>query len=498
METLRKNPHIYEINLMTWLHDLSRTQGYEVNLKAVPPGEWRRLKDLGMDLIWLMGIWKRSPDSIKKARGVHGLVQKCRTIFDDFEIKDIAGSPYAVHDYVPDPIFGSHEELKALKKQMEEEGLFLILDFVPNHTACDHPWIKIHPEYYIMDQPKESNGCGEGFFLADSLQGNVCIAHGKDPYFPPWTDTAQINYARLEAHKAMTELLNGLLTCCHGLRCDMAMLPLKEVFRETWGRYLREEWNAGEFWALAIEGLRSKGIPFLLLAEAYWGKENDLLNLGFRGAYDKQLYDLMVQGNIQGVKNHLLAPVANQEKMVRFLENHDEPRAMQTFGPDRIKCAMVIHSTLPGMRFWQRGQFEGNRIRVPVQVRRAPTETIHDDLKDFAVKLLNEVNHPVLHEGGWEICSTQGWPDNPSHQSFLAWCWRKGEHRRLVVSNFSTSPAQGYVRLPPNWLPAGEQLLLTDPLKSDSFLRSTKETDESGLYVGLNKHDFHFFRVEEG
>lgn len=483
---------------MTWLHDLNRKEGYEVNLRNIPPREWRRLKDVGMDLIWLMGIWQRSPHSIKEARGEPSLVQECRTIFDDFEIADIAGSPYAVHDYVPDPTFGSEEDLKALKKQMEGEGLFLILDFVPNHTACDHHWIKTHPEYYILDKPKESSGCSEGFFLADSMKGKVCIAHGKDPYFPPWTDTAQINYARPETLRAMTELLTRLATYCHGLRCDMAMLPLKEVFRESWGRYLREEWNAEEFWALTIDCLRSKGIPFLLLAEAYWGKEKDLLNLGFHCAYDKHLYDLMVEGDIQGLRNHLLAPVANQAKMVRFLENHDEPRAIKAFGPDRIKCAMVIHSTLPGMRFWQHGQFEGNRIRVPVQVRRAPKEIIDDDLKDFTVRLLNEVNHPALHEGGWEICSTQGWPDNPSHQNLLAWCWRKGEYRRLVVMNFSTSPAQGYVRLPTNWLHEGEQFLLSDPLKGENFLRSAKETDQSGLYVGLDKHDFHFFRVEKG
>jgi hypothetical protein len=480
MKTIRNNPHIYEINLMTWLHELSRKEGYEVNLRNIPQRECRFLKELGMDLIWLMGIWERSPHSKKRARGEPGLVKESRSIFDDFKMEDITGSPYAVHDYTPDPTFG------------------FILDFVPNHTACDHHWIRMYPENYIHEVPKGRDECNEGFFLTDSMRGEVCIAHGKDPYFPPWTDTAQINYSNPKTLMAVADVLSHLADYCHGLRCDMAMLSLKEIFNQTWSKYLKEPHHAEEFWPMAIERLRSKGTSCLLLAEAYWGKEMDLLNFGFHYAYDKTLYDLLVAGDIQGLRNHLSAPVAHQQKMIRFLENHDEPRALKAFGRDRIKCALVVHATLPGMRFWQHGQFEGNRIRVPVQVRRAPLETIDHDLKEFTVKLLNEVNHPVFHDGTWEMCSIEGWPDNPSHQDLLAWCWRKGEHRRLVVTNYSTSPAQGYVRLPMNWLPSVEQFLLSDPLKGEKFFRSKTETDQSGLYVGLEKSDFHFFSVEKG
>ena len=498
MKTVRKNPHIYEINLMTWLHELHRKEGYEVNLRNIPQREWRFFKELGMDLIWLMGVWQRSPDSKKRAKGESGLVQECRSIFDDFEMEDITGSPYAVHDYVPDPVFGSTEDLKRLKEQIEDEGLLLILDFVPNHTACDHRWTQMHPEYYILEAPSGSDECNEGFFLTDSIKGKVCIAHGKDPYFPPWTDTAQINYCNPETLTAMTDLLTFLMDYCHGLRCDMAMLALKEIFNQTWNRYLKEPHHTKEFWPMAIERLKSEGRGSLLLAEAYWGKEVDLLNFGFHYAYDKTLYDLMVSGDLQGLRKYLSKPVTDQQKMIRFLENHDEPRAIKTLGRDRIKCASVIHATLPGMRFWQHGQFEGNRIRVPVQVRRTPLETIDHDLKDFTLKLLNEVNHPVFHDGTWEMCSTEGWPDNASHRNLLAWCWRKGEQRRLVVSNYSTSSAQGYVRLPINWLPMVEQFLLSDPLKGERFLRSKEETDQGGLYVGLEKNDFHFFNVGKG
>ncbi len=498
MSTLRKNPHIYEINLMTWLFELTRREGREINLKNIPRGEWRRLKEMGMDLIWLMGIWERSPCSVDRARDAAPLVEACRSILKDFEMRDIAGSPYAIHDYIPDYRFGSAEDLLALKKTLEDEGLSLILDFVPNHTACDHPWVKKNPQRYIRQNPTGGENCREGFFLADTGSGKQCIAHGKDPYFPPWTDTAQINYGNPETLEAMADLLVGLATYCHGLRCDVAMLVLRDVFQKTWGAFLRKPEDAGEFWPAAISRLRSNNDRCLLIAEAYWGRGAELISTGFDYVYDKDLYDLMVRRDIRGLRHTLSRPVADQERMLRFLENHDEPRAIEAFGRERIKAAMLIHATLPGMRFWQHGQFEGGRVRVPVQLRRGPVEPVDQALLGFSERLMMEVSHPVFHEGHWEMCATSGWEDNPSHEMLLAWYWGLGHERRLVVINFSESSIHGYVKIRPEWLPEGEDLILTDPIKGERFPRSRSELQESGLFVGIEKGDFHFLNIDKG
>jgi hypothetical protein len=275
----------------------------------------------------------------------------------------------------------------------------------------------------------------------------------------------------------------------------MAMLALKDVFQATWGPYVKEAAEVPAFWPLAAERLRSSGQDCLLLAEAYWGREGELLEQGFDYAYDKTLYDLMREQDISGLRNYLSEPVGRQEKRVRFLENHDESRAMEAFGAQRVRSAMVMQATLPGMRFWQHGQFEGARIRVPVQLRRAPPEEVDQDLQVFSRALLSEVDHPVFHEGAWEICSTSGWADNRSHERLLAWTWCQGEERRLVAVNFSSAAAQGYVRLPTGWLPESEEIRLEDPLKGERFLRSRSETEQSGLYVGLGSGDFHFFNI---
>lgn len=496
MKTFRKNPHIYQINLMNWLSELSQREQKEITLSNIPEAEWEDIKSKGMDLVWMMGVWQRSPDAREKARKVVSLAEVGSAILPDFEIVDLSGSPYAIFAYVPDPQFGSVEELLALRGALEEKGLGLVLDFVPNHTSCDHPWVRENPGYYVQAGQTKREKCPEGFFCASDTQGKPCIAHGRDPYCEPWTDTAQVNYANQEAAVAMAETLLSISRFCHGLRCDMAMLVLTRVFRETWNQFLQDDMNHPEFWSTAIKRLRSSGHSCLLLAEAYWGVENELINLGFDYAYDKNFYDLLVKEDVQELKDYLSSGTKFQQKMIRFLENHDEERAMTVFGPERIQSAMVVHGTLPGMRFWQHGQFHGNRIRVPVQLRRGPVEPVQSELNGFSELLLREVNHPVFHDGAWNLCETYGWENNPSHRNLIAWCWRHKGERRLIVVNLTSYPSQGYVRFPEGWLPEEEGLLLRDPLKGERYLRSVYDLKKSGLYVDLEGRTFHFFRIE--
>lgn len=494
---IRRNPHIYEINLMTWLEELSLKEGHAITLGNIPREEWRYLKVLGMDIVWLMGMWQRSPYSRERARNEPVLKKEGENILPDFSVDDIEGSPYAVYDYTPDSRFGSKEDLLTLKNILEEEGLLLFLDFVPNHTACDHRWICQYPDRYITKGVKDNNLCQEGFFLPLDHAHNKCVAHGKDPYFPPWTDTAQINYASRETVDAMAQTLLDLTAYCHGLRCDMAMLSIKEIFLKTWGEHLDVESNAPEFWPYAIERLKQDGTPFLLMAEVYWEMENVLLGFGFDYVYDKHLYDLMLKGDIDKIKVHISSPINEQEKMVRFLENHDEPRAFQLFGDGRIKIVMILHATLPGMRFWQYGQLEGRIHRLPVQIRRAPKEIPDHDLIAFGERLIKEVDHPVFHEGKFNICSTYGWQDNNSHVNLLAYSWEKNDEKRLVIINFSPFPSQGYVKLPEEWSFDHDNLILSDPIKNEDFERFTSDVVKDGLYVGLEPGDYHFFKLKE-
>lgn len=496
MIPLRKNPHFYQINLMQWLSELSTRERKRIDISRIPRREWASLRERGFDAVWLMGMWQRSPDSALKARGEPSLVEECRRILSDFHPDDIVGSPYAVFDYRPDPQYGSEDDLLNLKIALEEEGLLLLLDFVPNHTACDHPWTREHPDWYVQATQTDSGSCREGFYRPAGTSGRACIAHGKDPHFPPWTDTAQIDCFHPEALKGLLETVSRISRYCHGFRCDMAMLVVRRIFEETWAEHLKGERIEEEIWPLVIDRMGSAGRDCLWIAEVYWGMERELLHLGFDYTYDKGFYDLLVRQDIPGIKAYLCSPRIDHSRMVRFLENHDERRALETFGLERIRSAMVIHATVPGLRFWQHGQLQGMRNRVPVQLRRAPRERGFQDLEEFSDTLLGETDHPVFHNGHWVLCQTTGWEDNNSYQNLLVWSWRSGGNRRLIVVNFSSASAQGLVKISGEWLPEGETFTCYDPLKEDLFVRSSYEAQSTGLYVALSAWDFHFFRIE--
>ncbi len=497
MIALRNNPHIYEINLATWLNHLSGKEGRGLNLAQIPLAEWEDLKKKGMDAVWLMGIWERSPLSAKKARETKAIVDQCQAVLTDFKPNDICGSPYAVKSYRPEPRFGTFDDVVRLKEILHDYGLALVLDFVPNHTACDHAWVFESPYLYLQAAPVDKEKCPDGFFYAVSTpESRTCIAHGRDPYFSPWTDTAQLNYMNPRTQDAMVAVLQQVSTYCDGVRCDMAMLLLDEVFKDTWKGYLPEDAEAKEFWPIAINSSRSKKNNFVMVAEVYWGLGKKLLEAGFDFVYDKDLYDLLVQGNIAAIRKELCKPVPDQGRMLRFVENHDEPRALSVFGNQRIRSALVIHATLPGAKLWHHGQMEGNRLSIPVQLSRAPEEVTDEDLASFCGKLLREVNEPVFHEGIWQMCAIDGWPENQSHENLLAWSWQLSDERRIIIVNFSPSPSQGRIRVPCNWFQDVLHLRLWDPIKGDSYLRPAGEIKKNGLYAGLDGWDFHFFRIE--
>ena len=156
----------------------------------------------------------------------------------------------------------------------------------------------------------------------------------------------------------------------------------------------------------------------------------------------------MEHGDAESVRLHLLADPSYQEGMVRFIENHDEPRAAAAFPDGKGRAAAVAILTLPGARLLHEGQFEGWKVRLPVFLGRRPAEPVDQDLAAFYGRLLKETNRDLFRNGEWRLCERSGWPDNQSCQNILAWCWVKDDERCLVVVNFGPEPAQARVQVP--------------------------------------------------
>jgi Alpha amylase, catalytic domain len=482
-------PTIYEINTWVWLSELSARAGTSVTLSSVPAAEWDALAAHGFDAVWLMGVWERSPAGIAIASRNQNLLDDFKRALPDFRQQDNVGSPYCVRRYVVDGHLGGREGLAVARQELAKRGVRLILDFVPNHVAPDHPWVTEHPEYFVQGNLDDAKNDPASFL---NLGGRV-FACGRDPYFPAWQDVLQLNAFQLGLRQAILETVSSIASQCDGIRCDMAMLLLNSIFERTWGSRAGQK-PATEYWRDLIPAAKKAFPEFLFIAEAYWDLEWELQQQGFDFCYDKRLYDRLEHDNAESVRLHLCGDFAYQAKLLRFIENHDEPRAAATFSSAKERAAAVTISTLPGARLFHEGQFEARKIRLPVFLGRRPAESPDKGLEIFYHWLLDAINAPVFRDGQWALCKRTGWPDNSSYQNLVTWTWVKDKDRYLIAVNLSESAAQGHVQLAWDEL-QGKSWRLVDVLSGQTFERNGDDMREQGLYVDLKPWNWHFFRL---
>jgi hypothetical protein len=488
---LRSHPHLYQIHSWAWLDMLSREAGWLVKLGDVPDATWDRLHEAGFDIIYLMGIWQRSP------AGRHSFRTDANS-FADFDhalpgwtVESVIGSPFSILDYVPDPRIGTWADIDAVREKLHARGMRLILDFIPNHIGPDHPWITAHPDYLMQGTEADFHRNPSDFLLIEpDGRPPYFVARGRDPYFAPWADTAQIDYFNEGARAALVGMLKIIGSHCDGLRCDMAMLVLNGIFARTWSHLLRDRpVPAGEFWTAAIAALPP---DFVWMAEVYWDMEAELQSLGFTYTYDKRLYDGLKGGSSSELRNQLAADVAYQSRMARFIENHDEPRAVTTFGRDRVPVLAMLIATLPGLRFFHQGQFAGKKIHLPMPLNRAVDEPVDTALAVRYEKILKIADDPVFHGGEWSLLSVAAL--DAGGDNLIAYRWRSDAGYRLVVLNLAAGPAQGRIAIVAE-LGAGTQLEFKDVFNDELYVRDRADLQEQGLYVKLDGYGVHVFAI---
>ena len=243
--------------------------------------------------------------------------------------------------------------------------------------------------------------------------------------------------------------------------------------------------------------LRTRHPDTVLVAETYWNLEWELQQQGFSFCYDKRLYDRIIDTDAAAVRDHLRAGLGYQSRLMRFLENHDEPRIAARLPAAAERAAAVTIATLPGATLWHEGQFEGRRVRPPVFLARRPDETPDEDLAGWYRRLLAAVADHRVRAGVWRLLEASGWPDNQSCRNLLAWSWAGdgGIDRHLVVVNLSGQPAQGLISL--DWMDLrGRPSRLTDLLGGSVFERDGDELGSPGLFVALEPWQSYLLTVQ--
>ncbi|QIA65058.1 alpha-amylase [Vibrio astriarenae] len=380
-----KDKNIYEVNL--------RQYTQEGDIKAFM-NHLPRLKKMGVDILWLMPI--------------HPIGEK--------ERKGTLGSQYAVRDYLAlDPSLGTKEDLKALIDQAHDMGMYLILDWVANHTSWDNVWVDEHPEWYKRNEQGE-------------LYPYTYVDDKKTEY---WTDVIGLNYENKALWDGMTEAMAYWVNEFNidGFRCDVAgLVPTP-------------------FWEYATERLNKIKHLFML---AEWSKP-DLHDKAFDMTYDWGFYVLIgdiVTGkktvdDIPAYLDQLYVDYPHDAYRMVFTSNHDkntwEASDDEYFG-ESFEAFTVLAATLFGMPLIYSGQESGLDKRIeffekdPIDWKTYKYDELYTDL------LLLKRNNPALWNGAYGAKPTFFHTGNPNVITFV----RQKENNRVEVTINLSSETQEY------------------------------------------------------
>lgn len=472
---------IYEINTRVWLNEL------RVKLGDLPDDEILKIKSLGFNAVWLMGVWKSSAKGRDQALRDPFLLAEISGALPGFQPDDVASSPYAITGYEIDPLLGTDTDMVRFRKRLNGFGLKLILDFVPNHLALDHPLVESEPDLFINGTMEDLSGLPQSFFSPDG--GRTVLAYGKDPYYPAWSDVVQLNYFNPDTRRMMGDILEHIAGFCDGVRCDMAMLVLNAVHKKTWGDLLRFPEPDSEFWADVTGKIKGKYSDFVFIAEVYWGLENELTAAGFDFVCDKNYYDSLRNGNIPAIRSRLNEDACNT---LIFIENHDEDRAAVVFGEEKSMAAAFLMELSQGVKLIHQGQTEGYPVKQPLRLIKSVSGPVNKTLNVFYRKLTGSFQDLKSQEVQWAMTEpVRAWDGNQTHDHFLAFYSGSGY---LAAVNYSGVRSQCYLRFDTAGY-AGTDILFRDLMGTGEYVRPKQDVESRGLYLDIPPWAFHLFRI---
>ena len=550
-------PHLVLIakNSYVWLDQLSKWYARDIHrLDQIPEEELDKLAQEGITGLWLIGLWERSPASMR--------------------IKQIMGNPeavasaYSLRDYQIATDLGGWDALNSLRGRAWQKGIRLSADMVPNHMGIDSRWVIEHPDWFLslpyspypdysFNGPDLSNDEGVGIFIEDHYYDKTDAAvvfkrlnrwtgeasyiyHGNDGTSMPWNDTAQLDYLKAEVREAVIQAILAVAHQFPIIRFDAAMTLARKHIQRLWfpepgsggaipsrsehgiTRAQFDEAMPNEFWREVVDRVASEVPDTLLLAEAFWLMEGYFVcTLGMHRVYNSAfMHMLRDEDNAkyrQVMKNVLEFDPQVLKRFVNFMNNPDEKTAIEQFGDgDKYFGVCTLMSTLPGLPMFGHGQIEGFHEKYGMEYRRTYwNETPNDSLVrghewhifPFLHRryLFADVEHFLLYDFLT--------PDGHVNEDVFVYSNGYGSEQALVVYNNKFAEARGWVktsvaffdktagRLIHKTLSAGlglhgdevSYITFRDAASGLEYIRSSHEAVVNGLYLELGAYQRHVF-----
>jgi glycosidase len=484
-----KNPTLLQVSARPWLYLLSERKGKTIkSFKQIPDDVFADIQTKGFDYLWVMGVWSIGQEGIKHDRTTQSLVDGYKKILPDYKEADAIGCPYAITQYTCNPELcpGGDDDLTWLRNKLKSYNIKLMLDFVPNHSAHDSPWVKSNPTYYI--RKPSGDAADSSRYFSDG------IAFGNMQYSSAWTDVAQLNYWDSGLRTHMTNQLLKIAKYADGIRCDMAYIILNDYFGTTWSKELKAysySKPSKEFWTSAISSVKSKYPNTIFLAEVYGDYYTTLIDTGFDYTYDKTLLDRFHSEHLDNIRDWITHTKSQKQHMCRFLENHDDNRAVEHFGNSVTKAnaAALATYTLPGLRFFFQDQWLGFQNKLDVHLRRAKSESQKSEAVNLYNKLFPIITDPTIKNGEWTYLTVSG---NDAWR-LMAWKWKNSStsKKMLIVCNFSNTKAGGSVVV--SDVSGSGNITIKELLSGTSYTRSASEMKSSGLNVVVDAWSAQYF-----
>jgi glycosidase len=171
MATTPRYPSLFQINSRVWLQRMSREAGRPIALADIDEATLDGFAERGFDWIWLLSVWQIGAAGRAVSRANAQWRAEFQAVLPDLTEDDICGSGFAITAYTVSDALGGEAALAQFRERLARRGIKLMLDFVPNHTAPDHPWVKTHPDYYVEGSEEAASGAPGNYLRVDTDRG---------------------------------------------------------------------------------------------------------------------------------------------------------------------------------------------------------------------------------------------------------------------------------------------------------------------------------------